>query len=188
MTKFNTADAECIDVTEDKARAELASWLDAVGLPSDSWPLSTDMAAGILREGGEYSVDERELERLGEMGHVPRIAVWDARDVIAAAAALEGRRAWRSTPSKHDFKKHPSRIGLEQNLSAGREAIEKMLGTLKQFDLPLVLAMLAESDDREMRERLIVIVMALKAGEVFGIGGPNLPQPADMAEPFNTEE
>lgn len=187
MTKFNTADAECIDVTEDKARAELAPWLDVCGLPADAWPLDTATVAGILREGGQYAVDEAELTRLAEMGHVPRLQIWDAVDVLAAAGALEGRRSWRMTPSCHDFKKHQSRIAFEQNVNAGRDAVAKMLGDLRQFDLPLLLAMLAECDHREMRERLICIIMALKAGEYFGLSGPNLPTPAVTADQFNTE-
>jgi hypothetical protein len=161
-----------VDVTETEARAKLAPWLERCGLPADAWPLDRESVSAVLTVGGEYSASVQELERLADLKQIPAIAQYDARDVLAVAGCLEGRRAWRLTPSIHDAKKHASRLALEQNVQAGPEAIATMYESVKQFDFPFVLALLAECDARELRERLISILMAHKIAEVFGIAAP----------------
>ncbi|CAN5597849.1 hypothetical protein BH11PLA2_BH11PLA2_45870 [soil metagenome] len=159
-----TATADCISVPESHGQQMLARWLEAAGLPDDAWPLDTDDAGVVLRAGG-YRCDGQELRRLASIGQVPAIEQWDARDLMAAASALEGRRQWVLTPCVHDPKKTAEWRGFEQMLIAGDQGRSVMRRAFSEFDVRLAFVLLVESDNRQMRETLFTTLAALFACE-----------------------
>lgn len=156
-----TSSGDCIPTTERRSAELIGRWLEAVGLEAVALPVDTDDAAAILRDGGQYDVDADELRDLGRRGQVPAIASWDAKDLLAAAAALEGRRQWRATPSVHDPKKTETRLALESCIAAGREGLAELREQLDRYDLRLALVLMTEADSRQIRERLLSTVEAL---------------------------
>ena len=142
----------------------LAGWLTAAGLSADCWPLDRATAAALLVAGG-YAVTEGELKRLGALGQLPDLENWDARDVLAAAANLEGRRQWMLAPSPHDLKKTSYQLALESHLIAGPEGIAAFRKLFGQFDVRLAMVLMVEADSREIRERLFATVSGLLAAE-----------------------
>lgn len=161
MNNLLTADANNLDLNERQSAELVRRWLDAVGLPPDCWPVDTDDAATILRDGGEYAIDADELRDLGRRGQVPQIESWDARDVLTAACALEARRQWRPSPTVHDQKKTDTRLAIESCIAAGRAGLADLREQLARYDLRLALVLMAEADNRQLRERLLSTIEAL---------------------------
>ncbi len=166
MQTFVTSNADCINANERQSADLVAAWLDKAGLPTDgaAWPLDTESAGELLR-AGEYDVGDGELDRLGELRQIPKLAQWHAKDVLAAAAALECRRQWQLTPSVHDPKKTSTRLALEQFIAA--ENVASLVAQLQKngHDLRLALVLLVESENRQMRETLLTTIQALLASE-----------------------
>ncbi|CAN5462828.1 hypothetical protein BH11PLA2_BH11PLA2_51700 [soil metagenome] len=158
---FLTADATCIEATESHGQRLVAAWLEAAGLPANCWPLEHEAAAAVLAAGG-YAIDPEQLRTLGERGQVPSCELWDARDLLAAASALEGRRQWQPN-SVHDPKKPAEWLALETNTQAGPAALEAMRQQLRQLDLRLTMVLLVECDSRAMREKLFASAAAILA-------------------------
>jgi len=161
-----TATADCITATETQGQTLLAGWLKAADLSADCWPLDRATAAALLVAGG-YAVTEAELNRLGALGQLPDLGSWDARDVLAAAANLEGRRQWMLAPSPHDLKKTSYQIVLESHFVAGPEGVLAFRKLFGQFDVRLALILMVEADSREIRERLLATVTGLLAADVL---------------------
>ncbi len=156
-----TADPTRMGVSENRSAELIGRWLDAVGLDANALPCDTEDAAMILSDGGQYDIDADELTDLGQRGQVPRIEQWHAADLLAAACALEGRRQWKASPSFHDPKKSETRRALEACLAAGPEGLEILRSQMAKFDMRLVLCLLAEADNRQIREQLVTTVEAL---------------------------
>ena len=130
--------AEPVNVPEVHCQNLLAQWFERADMRPD-FPLSTGLVVDLLRDGGEYLIDAEGFAALQAMGQAPNIAEWDARDIMAAAGALEGRRQWKLTPSIHDPKKTTTRIALEQHM-------QTILDVHKQR------AALLEAEQRELAE------------------------------------
>lgn len=164
---FATATAESVELSESKAKQIVAEWVRKAEMEGVDFPLTTADVVRVLRDGAEFAIDEERLSRLGELGQLPSVSQWDARDIIAAAGCLEGRRQWRTTPSIHDAKKHATRLAVEQTLTANPvDGFRALLDQMRGLDLELALILLAECDNRELRERLLNNVKILMAAEM----------------------
>lgn len=175
MTQFVT---ESATVSERDAARTVASMLEG---ESPDYPLDLEGVADVCRRL-EYAASADELRRLAGIGQIPDLVGYDAADLIAVLGCLEGRRSWKMTPSRHDGKKHPGRIALEQNVIAGPEAVATMLDGLRQFDFPFLLALLEESDSREMRARLCTVFAAKLIAPAFGIHDDSNPYAVSRQE------
>ena len=151
---YMTGSADCIDVPEARSRDLLRAWLSAAGYDAEPFPLARDDAAALLAIGGQYDVTPDELTRLAKMGVVPDLAAYDGRDVLAAAAALEGRRAWQF-PSVHTPKMHHTARILAEARAEGPEAVADLQSAMRPMDVGFMLTLLAECDNRELREQLV---------------------------------
>src|SRR5262245_49354384 len=149
---FVTADAASVPLAEKDAKAFLTRWREAAGI-EDPFPLTTALAADLLRDGGEFAVSADELRRLAALGQVPALELWDGKDILAAAQCLEGRRQWKLTPSFHDPKKGTRRVAYE--LHAIADDPEALRVACKGFDLRLALVLLTEAENRQLRERCL---------------------------------
>jgi hypothetical protein len=158
-----TADATCITKTEDDARSDLAGAFEKAGLADADWPLSTTDATHLLREAFEFEVTEEQVVTLGELGQVPAVEAWDARDVLAAAAALNARRQWFISSPMHAGKIHQSERDLAACLVAGDAGKETLDRSFRGLDLRMVLILLTECKDREPRERWLTTAFYLLA-------------------------
>lgn len=140
-------------------------WWERAGLV-EHWPLTTDEAVQLLAGPGEYDISAVELVDLvdrgllaapgnGESGYE-----WLATDVVGAAGVLEARGQWAPTPSRHDAKKHPCRLLLEQARDEGElEAVAH--GGPVRFDARHLLALLRQCDIREGREKIAALLEAV---------------------------
>jgi hypothetical protein len=157
--QFLTADPP--NVSEAHCQGLLAEWFARAELHAD-FPLTTDLAVELLQHGGQYDIDIDGFHELQRLGQVPKIEHWDARDLIAAAGALEGRRQWMFTPSIHDPKKTATQLALESHLKSwdegGRDIVAKQLSG---FDLRFALLLITEAENRELREKLLNTIQAL---------------------------
>lgn len=164
MNQFVTADpATCIDVAEGEARELLAEALDRATMADAEWPLTTEAAAKLLCDGLHFEVDEPALRKLGALGQAPAVDAWDARDILAATAALDARRQWQFGSPLHAGKFHQSAKDLAECLAAGPVGIETLNRSFKSLDLRMVLILLTECQQREPRERLLTTVLYLLA-------------------------
>ena len=157
---YITSTGNRVAMNEQSAQKQLAPAMEVAGIPVESWPLDREGAAELLRWGG-YAVTGEELARLGKMKQVPDVEMFDARDVLAAAGALNARRQWTLTPSVKDHEKHETRLIYERCLRGGEEGLKRLEQALSMIDLRYALILLAESDSREFREKLLSTVHAL---------------------------
>lgn len=153
---YISADATNVPASEAHSKRLIAHWLDAAGFTPDVFPCDRETAAAILAIGGQYRIDADELTRLAAMGFTPAVTQYDARDLIAAASALEARRAWEY-PSVHSPKFHYTARILEDARAAGSDAVAG-LRSMKRADLTFLLTLMAECDNREMREQLFTSI------------------------------
>jgi hypothetical protein len=84
---------------------------------------------------------------------------WDGKSVYCLLAALESRRRWKPTPSRHDVKKSGARLQIEQAQAAGVPILE-----LEQYTVEDLLIWLTGSDSRAERECLYEIARLKLAG------------------------
>lgn len=153
---YVSADANNVPTNERQSAALIAGWLNAAGLEADVLPCDRETAAAILAIGGQYRVDADELNRLANLGFTPDVQHYDARDLIAAASALESRRAWEY-PSVHSPKLHYTARILEDARAAGPDAVAE-LRKMKRADLPFLLVLMVECENRELREQLLTTI------------------------------
>ena len=79
---------------------------------------------------------------------------------MSGLQCLEARRAWLPG-SKHDAKKSAERIALEGYVGAGTAGRKALAAMLRGFDLHYLLILLAESENRTMREGILTKVQAM---------------------------
>ncbi len=160
--RFLTESSDCIDATEKRSVELVSSWCRLADLdPTDTFPLDIEGAAAVLHAGG-YDVDPDELRRLADLGQIPRIEYFDAKDLLAVAASLEGRRQWR-LDSPHAEKIHPTMRHMRTLIERGD--LDSIREALAGFDIRFALILLAEADSRELREKCLTTVMGLLAIE-----------------------
>lgn len=114
----------------------------------ESWTLTE--AANFLRSC-DYACTPGILMRLVSREYVsdPR-GDWRPQHVHCAAAALESRRRWQPTPSRHDAKKSAARLQIE---TARKEGID-VFNDLDATTLEDLLIQLTQTDQRQIREVL----------------------------------
>jgi hypothetical protein len=185
--RFLTADSMNIVSNESQSRGFIAPILDRAGMTLAEWPLSVDDAARLLHDGADFEVDGDELRRLAGLGQVPAVEAWDARDVLAAVAALNLRRQWQLCSPLHTPAMSAPMRNLGECLEAGEVGRVHLDRSLAGMDARLALVLLTESDERgqrviskmtdgkvqnanmqEMRERLFASVLYLLYRD-FGI-------------------
>ena len=88
--------------------------------------------------------------------------MYDAKDLLSLAGALEARRQW-AAKSVHDGKKHHQLILLEEMLERGEAGVELLRESFRNIDLRFALLLLVEADNRELREKMLTTVFALLA-------------------------
>jgi hypothetical protein len=145
-----------------------AGWFDVLPAGS-SWPLTTDQAAAVLRDGGEYDVRGGDLIDLIDRRILPSPAMgedgaeWGAEDVVTAAVILEKREQWLPAPSGHDSKKHPTRLALEEARRCGTvgEIVAGVPGVAPAFDVRHLLVMLTHLDSIEGRVKVATLLAAV---------------------------
>ncbi|WP_020468094.1 hypothetical protein [Zavarzinella formosa] len=150
---------------ENDAREQIraAGWWDRASFP-ESWPLSSTLAAILLREAGEYAVSAESAEDLARRRLIgfPGVSEseefeWNAVDVIQLANTLEVRREW-IPGSRHDAKKHPMQKHLDTLREAGPLAPPE---GIPHLDLRQIALMLTTADNREAREIHFVALQAI---------------------------
>ncbi len=152
-----------LEFAENAFRAD--GWFDLAHL-DESWPLTSKDAAALLCRGGEYDVDVDALEDLvsRKLTQVPGVGEagfeWNAEDILAAVYVLEGRQQWTPTPSKHDCKKHSTRLLLEQARADGTLA-DIAHGGLIRFDLRHLIALLVAMPHHEARVKTAALLEAI---------------------------
>lgn len=159
-TRYKSADALNVPATDAQCSQLIAAWLDRAGYAADVIPCDRETAASILAIGGQYAVDADEMERLTALGMMPDIGQYDARDLIACAAALEGRRQWEH-PSVHSPKMHYTARILAEARAEGGDAVAALRTGIGNTDLTMTLLLMTECDNREMREQLLSTVRLL---------------------------
>jgi hypothetical protein len=160
---FTTSTAENVAISESHSQILLRGFFEKAGL--ESWPITPDQAADLLA-AMDYDVDAEELRRLQSLGQVPDVAIFDARDIVVTAGALDGRRQWRIGPSAHDQHKTEWRRKLEELLvDLTPENVATIRRAYKGFDVRLALLLMCESDDRNTREKCLTMVQGLLAIE-----------------------
>src|SRR5262245_60865497 len=124
----------------------VGNWWAAADLP-ERWPLDTATAAQLLRDAGDYAVDEADLLDFVARGLMPLPSVdesgnpeWDALDVKAADLLLKRRQQWQ--PLTHDSEKHPAQLRLEAERAAGTLADSLRDGLGMRLDVTDVLTAL----------------------------------------------
>lgn len=141
-------------------------WFEAAGI-EPRWPLSSEQAARLLSRGGEYEVTAARLEDLIERRLIPApslgetgVLEWSAEDLATATGTLEGRSQWWPAPSKHDPKKHPCRLILEQARESG--TLETLAhGGPVRFDVKHLLALLTACPNHEGRIKIGCLLEAV---------------------------
>ncbi len=151
---------------QDAIRA--ANWWTRADLP-EQWPLTTEVAAELLAQAGEFEVDAEGLIDLIDRRLLPRPSVgeaddleWSASDVVTAGVLLETRNQWKPIPSGHDAKKHPCQLLLEQARANGEvELITAGSALAPRFDVRHLLALLIASDVHEGRAKIAALLKAV---------------------------
>ena len=154
------------DLRQCEAAIRAANWWKRANL-QESWPLSTQQAAELLSQGGEFDIDDDDLADLVERHLLPSPATgddgdfeWSASDVVEASGCLEGRQQWRQTPSGHDPKKHACQLLLEQ--ARADNEVELLLTTGQaRFDVRHLLCLLVASDLHEGRAKILTLLKAV---------------------------
>lgn len=131
----------------------------------EHWPLSTSETADLFAANG-YFVDASEINDLvaRRLVRPPSIGLdgyeWNADDVLALGGLLELRKQFAPTPCKHDERKVPAQIILEQARYAG--TVEELLVTPDggRPDVVQLLRAMIEADHKGMRESLAVLLKA----------------------------
>ena len=163
----NNPKADPVDDVANAANAiRQAGWWASSTMP-EHWPLSTDEAAQLLNESGEYDIDASELADLVDRRILSRPGVdengsfeWMAIDVVTASGELEFRGQYRPAPSGNDCKKHPCQIALEAARQAG-ELDSIVNGEFApRWDLTHLLAMLTRCPNEEGRIKVATLLKA----------------------------
>lgn len=155
--QYLTADANNIGANETQSFALVAKWINAGGYAADVFPCDRPTAAAILAVGAGYDCDAEELDRLAELGMIPDLAGYDARDLVAIASCLEGRRAWQFQ-SVHQPKFTSTAAILEAAREEGPEAVAQLREAVGKTDLAFLLILITECDSRELREKLMTSI------------------------------
>ena len=154
------------DLRQCEAAIRAAGWFRRSNL-SEHWPLTTEQAAELLSQGGEFDVDDDDLADLVERRLLPCPGTgddgepeWSAADVVEASGILEGRQQWRATPSAHDPKKHCTQLILEE--ARANSEVELLVTTGQaRFDVRHLLCLLVASDVYEGRQKIVTLLKAV---------------------------
>jgi hypothetical protein len=148
------------EMPEAEAQDLIAQWCRTNGVtPPAVWPIMIDQAASLLRSAG-YAATPEILDWLASLGQVPPAPAhgwWTAKEFVCGMRCLEARRAWLPGTT-HDLKKTPDRRALDQLMLAGEEGRKKLAALLRGWDLAYMLILMAECDNRLMRESLLTKV------------------------------
>lgn len=141
-------------------------WFDTTGIP-EAWPVTTEQVVEMLTRAGEFDIDVAGLEDLIDRGLLPAPGrdendafEWNAQDAVHAYGILEARQQWRATPSKHDAKKHPCRVMLEQARACG-ELRTLAHGGPARMDVRHLVALLAQCNIYEGRMKIAALLEAV---------------------------
>lgn len=161
--------ADPVDDLESCAEAiRTSGWWNRCEL-AEQWPLTSEQAAELLADAGEFDVDSESLNELVDRRLIPSPAKddndqleWLASDVVAAVGVLNNRQQWRSTPSGHDACKHPCQLALEHARAAGEvDAIVAGVPGVPRFDTRHLLELLVVTDISEGRRKLVTLLKAV---------------------------
>lgn len=141
--------ARAVPVDAEHAATVVADLAAGVGLPT---PTTAEEVVEMLTKL-DYDVTRgtvAEFARKKYFGPDPGDA-WTPADVYAFMAALEARRRWRPTPSRHDMKKSGFRIEVERLQAEGVTPVHD----LDDHTLEDLLLQIAQADNRMLREALL---------------------------------
>lgn len=135
----------------------------------EQWPLTTEQAAELLSDAGEFDVDAESLSDLIDRRLIPSPAKddagnheWNATDIVCAVGVLNNRQQWRPTPSGHDACKHPCQLALEQARAADEvDVIVAGMAGIPRFDVRHLLELLVVTDIAEGRRKLVTLLKAV---------------------------
>jgi hypothetical protein len=159
------------DLASCAAAIRSAGWWTRSGLGGERWPLDTAEAAQMLAVAGEFDVDA-----VGLLDLVARRLLappgreegdefaWSAADVIGASGVLEARQQWRPSPSRHDARKHPCTVLLEQARAADDVAAIVTAPDVAggpRFDARQLLVLLVAAESREGRAKIVALLRAV---------------------------
>lgn len=156
------------DLSHCEQAIRAAGWWKRCEL-SEQWPLTTEQAAELLANAGEFDVGAESLADLIDRRLIPTPASnengeleWNATDIVLAVGTLSNRQQWRATPSGHDAFKHPCQLALEQARAAG-EVHEITVGMegVPRFDVRHLLELLVVTDIGEGRRKLVTLLKAV---------------------------
>lgn len=160
------------DVEASAAAIRSAGWWVRAAMP-EQWPLTTEAAGDLLQRGGEFDVNGASLQDLidrriidppgkGEGGALE----WDASDILRIVLCLEFRQQWLPTPSRHDAKKHQTQLLLELARQQGELDACADNPPMPVLDLTHLLRMMAATDSREGREKLVSMLKVVLEREL----------------------
>jgi len=150
------------------ALERLRPWFQKADIPP-MLPATTQTVVSLLRDGGEYEVTESSLLTLMDRAYIEQpmrtcgAFQWTGRNIALAGATLEKLRRWQPFSKLHHCKK--SQCEIQQELA--RANGETLFNDLHKFDFEIILRMLVETDDRQLRESLCVAVLQ-KSAEIQG--------------------
>src|SRR5262245_4659806 len=143
-------------VDADEARRLISAWAVSLGLPAEG-PYADGEVVRMLT-AAEYAAvpgTPSECVRKGYCPGPPIPMAWTPAEVYALAAALESRRRWKATPSKHDPKKTGARLLIEKIRAEGCDTPCNDLDAHTVEDLVL---RLVQCDSRAERECLYEVL------------------------------
>jgi hypothetical protein len=175
---YRTANGDTgCELPEPDAQALVAEWCRLNGAaPPAAWPVSIDAAVAMLTADG-YAASAEVLEWLASLGQVPPAPAWGwwtAKEFVCGVRCLEARRAWLPG-TRHDLKKSGERRALDRLILAGDDGKKILARTLRGLDLHYLLVLLAECDNRTMREALLTKVQ----GKLFVLCATDQPAEGD---------
>ncbi len=145
---------------EQASRDRIAAWWDRAGI-EPHLPANDETAVALVRSV-DYDLDVERLARFCDVGAFDAVHAdrngrqWFARDIARLGLFLESRRQWQPHSVLHDCKKTPLEIAFENAREAG--STHDLFPDLDVFDLRSLLLMMAEADNRQMREILRVAI------------------------------
>lgn len=144
------------------ARRVVEDHCHAVGLPSpDTW---SPEEASVLLGRLDYECPPAVILEFARKGYIcppENDRALTAVDLYGLMCALESRRRWKATPSRHDVKKSGFRLQLETLI---RNGVNPPVHDLDEHSIEDLLLRLVACDERMMRESLYETIKLKLAG------------------------
>lgn len=157
---MNSTQTTVGDLTESECGTRLAGMFRAADVQM-RFPIHSDEAAEVLRNGGAYDVSLELLESWARSASVGRVDVrsgrfqWSAGNVLAAAALANAARRW-ILDSKHIAKMNAIELAELQARAVG----ESVFCDLDDVDIQTLIGVIAGSDHAEQRSTLCLGLVA----------------------------